>query len=106
MTRQIPEKDWKKFRTIHPIALERFCEQVLEEIEEINSHGDLSCHKRYGKIYKLIRDRDREMGNIFNDFRRSTALMQLRLMHTHGLLKPEEISDFSEETWEELNFLS
>ncbi len=106
MTRQIPEKDWEKFRIIHPIALERFSEQILEEIEDINSQESQSVHTKYGKIYKLIKDRDREMGKIFNDFRRSTALMQLHMMHSHGLLKPEEIEEFTEETQQVLNFLS
>lgn len=105
MSRTIPERDWKKFRIIYPIALDRFSEQILEEVDEINSNEDLSYHERYLKIYKLIKNRDREMANIFNDFRRSTALLQLGQMNAHGLLRSEEIEEFSEETQEVLNFL-
>ena len=64
-----------------------------------------SSHERYGQIYKLIKDRDREMGNIFNDYRRSTALMQIHMIHSYGLLTPEEMEEFSEETQEVINFL-
>lgn len=106
MNRQIPEKDWKKFRIIHPIVLERFSEQILEELKEVNAREDLSHHKRYLKIYKLINDRDRDIIDIFNDYRRSTALMQLHMMHAHGLLTPDEIEGFSEETQKVLNFLN
>ena len=29
MSREISEADWKLFRQLHPLALERFCERVL-----------------------------------------------------------------------------
>lgn len=35
MPRAIPEADWKVLRRLHPLALERFCERVLCEIDGI-----------------------------------------------------------------------
>ena len=37
MMREIKESDWKILRQLHSVALERFCEQILFEIEEIRS---------------------------------------------------------------------
>ena len=36
----IPERDWKLFRQLQPLALERFCEKVLSEIRDINGSGE------------------------------------------------------------------
>ena len=32
MQRTISESDWKLFRQLHALALERFCERVLSEV--------------------------------------------------------------------------
>jgi len=39
MSLDIKESDWKLFRRLHPVALERFCKQVIEEIIAANSFG-------------------------------------------------------------------
>ena len=57
-----------------------------------------SAHDRYLKVYKLIKGRDKQMANAFNDFRRSTAVMQLGIMRRMKLLTDEELGLFSEQT--------
>jgi len=37
LTREIKESDGKVLRRLHPLALERFCERVLAEIEHVNN---------------------------------------------------------------------
>jgi hypothetical protein len=98
MTRQISESDWKIFRQLHQIALERFCERVLSEVSKIASSSVGSAHERYLKVYKLIERRDKELGEAFNDLRRSTAWMQLAIIRRRGLLTEEEFARFSPET--------
>jgi len=46
----------------------------------------------------LLTDRDKEMARAFDDFRRSTAIMQLATMREMGLLADEQLSGFSEQT--------
>ncbi|MCX6348187.1 MAG: hypothetical protein NTV79_01605 [Candidatus Aureabacteria bacterium] len=46
----------------------------------------------------MSRRRDEELGRAFNDYRRSTALMQLTNIRSLGLLTDEEVRLFSEET--------
>jgi hypothetical protein len=60
--------------------------------------GQGSAYDRYSKVYKLIEERDKQLGKAFDDFRRSSALLQLGLMWRMRLLTDEELSLFSEQT--------
>jgi len=101
----ISERDWKLFRQLQPIALERFCENVLSEIREISS-SDQSAHKRYLRVFKSVRNQDKELATLFNNPRRSTAWFQLSLIHSHGLLTLEEMHRFSPETQKRVSELA
>jgi hypothetical protein len=46
MARVISEPDWKHFRALHPVALERFCERVLSDVGQLTSEKDQSAHER------------------------------------------------------------
>ena len=98
----IPESDWKKFKPLRDKALARLCDLILSEIAEINTDDALSSHERYLKIYSLVRDRDKELGQMFDGYSRSRALMQLAMIQSRNLLEPEEFECFSESTREHL----
>ncbi len=100
MSAGIREADWKLFRQLHPIARDRFCDTVLREITGIASSTAKTPHERYLHIFKLVRERDRLLADAFDNPRRSTALFQLALIHSHGLLTAEEIARFSPEARE------
>ena len=98
MPRTISEADWKIFRALHRTALERFCQGVLSEIDQISSNSGKSAHERYLAIFKLLESRDDTIAEAFNDMRRSTALQQLARIRYHKLLTEEELDRFSPET--------
>jgi hypothetical protein len=98
MMRQISEADWKVFRRLHSVALERFCERVLAEVSGLASGSGQSAHERYLEIYQLLQRRDQELADAFDDFRRSTAWPQLAILRSRGLLTDEEFALFSPET--------
>jgi hypothetical protein len=77
MSRDINEADWKAFRRLQTVALERACERVLSELVRIAADAGKEGHARYREVYKLIQDRDAEIAAAFNNPRRSTALWQL-----------------------------
>lgn len=95
--RHIAESDWKTFKKLRAVALDRFCRRVLDESQGICGNESLSTHERYGKLYGLLQDRDREMADAFDNPRRSTAIMCLMLMVSLGLLTDDELSEFSPE---------
>ena len=98
MFRDIPERDWKTFRELHKVALERLCEKILTEAKAQIDRPAKSSHEKYLALFELVQARDRDVARAFNDFRRSTALMQIGIIHSMGLLTSEELSRFSAET--------
>lgn len=95
MSRDISERDWKVFRTVREAALDRFCARVLEECERVIGDRSLTHHQRYLRLYRLLDDRDRDIASAFNDFRRSTAILQLARIHALGVVTDEELDRFS-----------
>ncbi|MFN3651990.1 MAG: peptide ABC transporter substrate-binding protein [Armatimonadota bacterium] len=98
MFRQIPEADWKVFRRLQPLAMDRFCRRVLEEVEGIAGDAGRSPHQRYLELYRLLQERDKELERGFDTPRRSTALLQLAHIYAAGLLTEEELAQFGDET--------
>lgn len=98
MAIEINESDWKLFRRLHQVALERCCERVLAEVRSAAADTGDSYHDRYLKVFDLIRDRDKTIGATFNDLRRSKALILLANIKHEGLLTAAELAQFSPET--------
>jgi hypothetical protein len=94
---RIAESDWKKFKRVRTLALERFSQRDLDDSGRILGEESATAHERYLELYRLIQERDREMAETFNDLRRSTASFCLRLMWQHGLVTAGEVSEFSPE---------
>ncbi len=94
----IPESDWKKFVKLKEVALSRFCERILTEVDAIRANAALSSHDQYLELFALIEKRDRELAQTFDDHSRSKALLQLDLIASRGLLEAEELSELSEAT--------
>lgn len=98
MARTIAEADWKVLRRLHPLALERFCERVLAEIEQVMKNRMQSAHQRYVDIFRIVERRDRDIARLFNDPKRSHALTMLTGIRSEGLLTDDEFSALSPET--------
>jgi hypothetical protein len=92
----IHESDWRVFRRLHRIALERFCKRVLEVVREA-AECKTDYHDCYRKVYRLIRDYDRRMAAAFDDPRPSNAFLLLANIIGEGLLSAEELKQFSQE---------
>jgi hypothetical protein len=95
--RDIAESDWKIFKGLREVALERFCERVLGEIAGISSDATKTKHERYLAIYRLVRERDKEIDPIFDYLRRSTAVRQIFAFRSHDLLTAQELRQLSPE---------
>ncbi len=93
----IKESDWKIFKGLRQLALERFCDRVLGEIAGITSDNTKTKPERYRAIYRLVRERDKEINPIFDSLRRSTAVRQICAFRFHDLLTAQELGQFSPE---------
>ena len=106
MSRDIPERDWNVFREFHRVARERFCERVLSEIASATSAPDQGAHRRYLRFFEIVRNKDKELGTLFDNPRRSSALGQLSMIASPGLVANEELSRFSSEARNSINALA
>jgi hypothetical protein len=100
MAREIKESDWRVFRRLHRIALERFCQRVIEEVQSVTSLCANGYHNCYLELFALMQSRDKEMARAFNDPRRSSAFILLANIKAQGLLTEEELMQFSPEARE------
>ena len=98
MHNQISESDWKLLRRLVPIALDRFCQAVLSEVALLASGSAQDSHAKYLKLFKLIEARDEELGEAFNDMKRSMGYVKLAHLRSCGLITDQEFADFSEQT--------
>jgi hypothetical protein len=95
---EIQESDWKVLRRVHPLALERFCKRVLAEIARVSRDDAKSYHARYLQIFGLIQQDNRKRAHMFDNPRRSQALVMLAQIRSQRLLSEEEFSSLSPET--------
>jgi hypothetical protein len=92
------ESDWKLLKRLHPIALERYCEGVLKHLDEIRTAPGLNSYERYAKIYEFMRRRDKTLGRIFDDLKRSNAELMLAQLRLHDLVTIDELAALSLDT--------
>lgn len=85
-------------RRLHPLAVERFCERVLAEVDRVIHNKTEGAHQRYLDIFRIMERRDREMARLFDSPRRSQGLMMLAGIRSAGLLTEDEFSSLSPET--------
>lgn len=95
-----PERDWKAFRELREVALERFCERVLAGVEAYRLDRRRSSHERYLALYRWLGERNEEMAAAFDDPKRSQMLRQLIAIRQLDLLTDEELGRFTLETRE------
>jgi len=98
----INEPDWKVFRKLRDLALERYCQRVLREVQLTVDKTGGSYHDRYLKLWELLRNRDKTIAVASNDPRRSQAIIQLLNIVAEDLLTHEELNQFSEDTRERI----
>ena len=93
----ISEADWKHFKQVKADALDKCCQQVLDDVRKGIDNPELSNHAKYLYLYKLMENSDKRIVNIFDYNARSKAMLQLALMKSDGLLEAKQISGFSDE---------
>ena len=99
-TNKIPERDWKVARSMKESALDLACKRILEKVSKLIESDGKGNHPKYLGLWALMRDEDQQIGSMFNNFKRSTAMNQISLWKYHGLIADEEFSLFTPETRE------
>lgn len=103
MNDRIKESDWKIFKELRPLALQRYCERVIGDVDKIIHDTEGDAHERYIEMYKIVHDGDKKLANMFDGFSRSKALDQLVMYYSNDLLSDEEIAELSDKTQERIH---
>ena len=93
----ISEADWKVYKRIRGLALDRYSQRVLNDAERLCRDESMPVQDRHGELSRLLRERDKEMYQIFDTLRRSSAVLCLMMMRRYELVTDEEMQSFSPE---------
>ena len=94
----IVEKDWKLLRSMKEEKLNRACEGILQKVSKEIEFEKNEGHKSYLKVWKILNSEDRKICEMFDDLKRSNAILKLVSWKQNGLLTEQEISKFSQKT--------
>ena len=105
MRPDIPEKDWKKLRSLKDSALNVACERIFEKIKILSENRGAESHKYYLKLWKLMRDEDKDISLMFDDLKRSTGIFKLAMWKKNGILSQESFDELTEETQKHIDLI-
>ena len=97
MPKPISEPDWKRFKSLRLLAIERFCNAVHKEAAAITASNEGTAHERYRELYQLMEKRDKEIVQLFDPHTRSRAVRQLVGLCRFGLVAENELNVFSDD---------
>ena len=101
----IPEQDWKKIRSLKDKILNAVCADILDEINKEYMTKGNENHKAYLKTWDIVNTKDKDIADMFNDLRRSNAILKLALWYKHGYLTDNEAKEFTEQTYKRIQSL-
>ena len=96
--RNIPESDWKKIRDMKNQVLSISCNTIFEKIDQISCKRKDKEHESYLKLWKLLNKEDTKISIMFDDLKRSNAVMKLAIWKHNGLISDEKMAEFTNET--------
>ena len=90
------EADWEKFIKIKQKALDTYCRQVLDKVNELTADEAKTTHERYLQLSQYIHKADKGLTNIFDDHSRRNASTQLLLIRARDLADEALLAELSE----------
>ena len=97
MQSDIAERDWKVFKELHPIAMDRFFEKTVKDLQQPLWTKNKPAQERFWDAWTYATRQQEQTAILFDDFRRSTAILQARMIHANHLYSDEEVARFSPE---------
>ena len=94
----IPEKDWKQLKVLHDKLLTMACEKIFDEIEIMLKARKGKEHESYLKLWDFLQSEDKEIAIMFNDLKRSNAMLKLASWKRNNLLSEGDLKYFTDET--------
>ena len=102
MRNELSKSDWKHFKAIREVALERLCARILDNVCETASDKTKTSHERFLAVYQLVNDSNRDVARGFDFLSRSRMFLQLVSMQQMNLIEQTGVEGFSEEVRQQL----
>lgn len=96
------EPDWKRYKPLRKLAIDRFCHGVLKDAAAITASIEGSAHEQYRELYQLMKKRDKDIVELFDPHTRSRATMQLIGLFQMRLVTEDELTVFSDDLQEQV----
>jgi hypothetical protein len=91
------ESDWKKFRSMLPVWRERYLAEKNRRIAALLADANKTETDRFWNAERLIGKEARVLQRCLDDIRRSRMWERLAEMRGAGMIRREDLADFSEE---------
>src|SRR4051812_14683241 len=105
MTEHLPEQDWKRWQQLAPTLLNRFCDSVVTKAAGFST-GQSTGHESFLALYRFVGDSNETIATVFDNRRRSSALLQIAAVVARGMMTDRELTSFSEETQERVRSIA
>ena len=102
----IDEKDWKLMRSMKERLLDHACSRILTKIEQLIQNGSDSAHDTYLQVWKTLKSEDKDIAIMFDDLKRSNAILKLAIWKKYGIISDKEMKSFTEDTQERIRSFS
>jgi hypothetical protein len=103
MMDKIPEPDWKVFKRQHLVLHERFVEAELETLRGLFENREMSPISRFEALADAFKKSRKRESDLFDDYRRSTAVLHILKWLDAGLLTEKEFLEYGAEVQDRLN---
>lgn len=94
----VPERDWKKLKALKEKKMSAACERIFKNVQSIIDGRTGRTHEAYLELWNFLDNEDRQFSQMFDDLKRSNALVKLIAWRENSLLSDAELAQFSEET--------
>lgn len=106
MANNSSKSDWKHFKHVREIALERLCERALANMTDIASDSSTTFHDRFLQVYRTINECNEQIMAAFDMHSRSRMMVQLAIMQSLNLMEESEIQEFTQQVRDQLELNS
>lgn len=102
---KFPEKDWKIIRSMKDRLLDLACERILVKASNVIEQDDVRIYTKYIKLWELMKKEDKGIAAMFDEVKRSNAVLILALWRNNNLITDSEFDLFTPETRERVQSL-
>ncbi len=106
MPRDIAERDWKVFKELHAIAMDRFFEKAVKEMQPLLWAKNKPAQERFWDALTYAAKQRKQAARLFDGSSRSNTSFMAGLIYANQFLTDEEIARFTPELQEQLRSIA